>query len=631
MSEEIKSSENQENMSNIPMDENNQQVENQQNSDNDVESKNSKEYVRYNLEEELEKIDGLDVEGVLDYFENDLIANLSEYSNISLVGRIVKGLEEVFNKKYKEYISSKKQQFVEEGGRAEDYKPSVDDKYFQEKFEELLNRFLEIQKEYYRKRAEYQQKNYEKKLEIIEKIKELPKSSEKIGVVYKKFKELMWEWKKTGGVHSSKYRDLMSRFDLATKMFYEYLEINRELMEMDRQKNYEEKLLIVEAAENLPYETLPIKSFNELQDLHKRWKEIGPVPREVSDKLWERFKEVSRKINDAYSNFFKDKKKREQENLKKKTELCEKAEAIADGDYKRVKEWKEKKDELLLLDQEWRKVGRVPVKYNDSIYERFRAAFDKFFDKKRKFFEHYDDLLKENLDKKLKLIEKVEALKDSEDWKKTTSEIIDIQKEWKEIGPVPQEESEKIWEQFRAACNYFFDRREKYYESLKGVEEENYKKKQELIEEMKAFESTGNAEKDMEAINAFVVRWNTIGFVPIEKKNEINDAYSNALKQLYEKANIDENKKILILYEQKVKDKKDTKGFQKFVNNEYFALNKRIKELERQVTKMENNLAFFSSTDNEFLKDIRSKIEEKRQKMKLLSDKLNILKKYNSQ
>ncbi len=587
-----------------------------------------KEYKRYNLEDELKKLEGLDVEGILDYFENDILANLSQRSNVGLISKIVRELKDYFEKKYQEYIAGKKQQFVDEGGRAEDFKPDPDDSYYKEKFDALVNKFNEELKEYYKKRAEYQKNNLERKLEIIEQIKELSQSAENPKAVYRKFKELEAEWRRIGSVPSNRYKDLMESYNIAVEMVYDYLEISRELMEIDRQKNYEEKVKIIKIAESLPYDTLPIKSFNELQDLHKKWKEIGPVPKDKKDELWERFRAISKKINEAYSTFFKEKRRKENENLKKKSELVEKAEEIANGEYTKPKEWKAKKDELLELDKVWRTIGRVPKKYNDSIYEQFRAAFDKFFDKKRAFFENYDEILKQNLEKKLKLIERVEEIKDSTDWKKTANEIIKIQNEWKEIGPVPQEESDKIWQKFREVCNYFFDRRAEYYNSLKDKEKENLELKKALIEEMKAFEPSGNMEEDINKINEFTSKWNEIGFVPIENKDEINKAYSEALKELYEKAKIDEDKKALFFYEEKVRERQNSKGFENFLHKEMVAINKRIRELEKQIIKYENNLAFFSDSDNEFLQQIRDKIEAKKSKIDFLSKKLNILKKF---
>ena len=583
---------------------------------------------KYNLEEETEKLEGMDIDSLLEYFENDILENLNVRSNVPLIAKIVDEIKELFEKKYKEYLNAQKQKFVDEGGRPEDYKPTADDDYYREKYEGLLTKFDYAQKDYYKKRAEYQKKNYEKKLEIIDQIKQLAQSGRNPREVYNEFKKLEYAWRRTGSVPANKYKDIMERYDVAVKLVYDYLEISRELMELDRQKNYEEKVKLIKIAESLPYQTLPIKSFNELQDLHKKWKEIGPVPKEKKEELWQSFKAISKKINEAYSEFFKEKRRKEAENLKKKTELCEQAEAIADGDYSRPKEWKAKKEELLELDKIWRTIGRVPKKFNDSIYERFRQAFDKFFDKKRKFFENYDNILKENLEKKLKLIERVEEIKDSEDWKKTANEIIRIQKEWKEIGPVPQEESDKIWQKFREVCNYFFDRRVKHFEELKSQEVENLEKKKALIEEIKNYTPTGSMEQDLNAITEFSKRWNEIGYVPIENKKEINKAYSEALKELYGKANIDEDKKALFIYEEKIKEKVGTKGFENFINREMIAISKRIRELESKIIKLENNLSFFSNSDNEFLQQIKEKIESQRSKIKFLNSKLNILKKY---
>jgi uncharacterized coiled-coil protein SlyX len=593
------------------------------------ETKEKKPAKRYNLEDELDKLEKMDVDSLLEYFENDIIENITVRSNISLITEIVNEIKEFFEKKYKEYLNSKKQEFIDEGGRPEDFKPSADDDYYREKFETLLTKFENLVKEYYKQRAEYQRQNYEKKLEIIEQIKLLAQNGGNPQEVYRNFKRLESEWRRIGSVPPNKYKDIMERYDVAVKLVYDFLEISRELMDMDRQKNYEEKVKLIKLAESLPYQTLPIKSFNELQDIHKKWKEIGPVPKEKRDELWQRLKEISKKINDAYSEFFKEKRRKEAENLKRKTELCEQAEEIANGDYVSPKVWRAKKEELLELDKIWRTIGRVPRKFNDSIYERFRKAFDLFFERRRKFFENYENLLKENLDKKLKLIERVEEIKDSKDWKNTTNEIIKRQNEWKEIGTVPQEESEKIWQKFREVCNYFFDRRKKHFEELKSQEIENLEKKKALIEEIKNYQPTGNLEEDLNAITEFTKRWDEIGYVPIENKKEINKAYSEALKELYNKANIDEDKKALFFYEEKIKSRVGSKGFENFLNHEMIAISKRIKELEARIIKMENNLAFFSDSGNEYLKQVREKIENQKSKVNFLTKKLNILKKFS--
>ena len=402
-------------------------------------------------------------------------------------------------------------------------------------FEAIETAFKGVYANYKRERAEYNRQqdaqredNFLAKQAVIEDLKALVEKQEDVSSTFPAFRELQNRWRSIGPVPATKFRDLNDTYQFYVERFYDMVKINRDLRDLDFKKNLEAKLEFCEAAEKLAEDDNVVDAFRELQKLHEQWKEYGPVAKEYRDSIWERFKAATAVINRKYQAHFEGQKEKQQENLEEKTKLCEQVEAIAEKEVKSSGEWNQLSSEIEEIQKKWRTIGFATKKENQKVYDRFRAACDKFFARKREYYSQFKDSMNENMEKKLSIIERAEALKDSKEWKKTTEAIIALQKEWKEIGAVPRKKSEQLWKRFRAACDAFFAERDKnskpendYYGNLRA--------KRALIEEINAYESKG-AEADQAAAHDFAERWRNIGFVPYKEKESIQKAYSDAIQ-----------------------------------------------------------------------------------------------------
>ena len=395
--------------------------------------------------------------------------------------------------------------------------------------------FKAIYTDYKKERAEYnrqqdaeRESNYEKKLAIIEDLKALIDGQDDISSNFPAFRAIQSRWKEVGPVPVQKFRDINDQYQFQVERFYDMVRINHDLRDLDFKKNLEAKEAFCEAAEKLAENENVVDAFNELQKLHEQWKEFGPVAKEFRDSIWERFKAATAVINKRYQAHFEELKSKQAENLVAKQGLCEQVEEIASRDITTSSEWNNLTKEIERIQAEWKKIGFASKKENQKIYERFRAACDAFFAKKRVYYSEYKDSMNENLEKKSAIVEAAEALKSSKEWKKATEEFIELQKKWKEIGAVPRKKSDQLWKRFRAACDEFFEERDKnarpendYYGNLR------LKKK--LIEEINAYESAGDAEADAQAYRDFSERWQGIGYVPFKEKDNITAAYREAV------------------------------------------------------------------------------------------------------
>ena len=402
-------------------------------------------------------------------------------------------------------------------------------------FEAMETAFKGVYANYKRERAEFNRQqdaqredNFVAKQAVIEDLKALVEKQEDVSSTFPAFRELQNRWREIGPVPATKFRDLNDTYQFYVEKFYDMVKINRDLRDLDFKKNLEAKQEFCEAAEKLAEDDNVVEAFRELQKLHEQWKEYGPVAKEYRDSIWDRFKAATAVINKKYQAHFEGQKEKQQENLEEKTKLCEQVEAIAEKEVKSSGEWNQLSTEIEEIQKKWRTIGFATKKENQKIYDRFRAACDKFFARKREYYSQFKDSMNENMEKKLSIIEKVEALKDSKEWKKTTEAIIALQKEWKEIGAVPRKKSEQLWKRFRAACDEFFAERDKnskpendYYGNLRA--------KKALIDEINAYEPK-DAEADRAAAQEFAEKWRNIGFVPYKEKESIQKAYSEAIQ-----------------------------------------------------------------------------------------------------
>jgi hypothetical protein len=361
--------------------------------------------------------------------------------------------------------------------------------------------------------------------------------------------------------------------------------------------------------------------------LHDSWREIGPVPREKKEEIWERFKNATTKINKKHQEYFENRKKEQKKNLEAKTVLCEKVEEILASEIENHKQWEAKSKEVIELQKLWRTIGFAPKKSNNSIYERFRTACDTFFDNKREFYAKHKEIQQNNLQLKIDLCTRAEAMKESEDWKKTTNEYIEIQKKWKEIGPVPRKHSDAVWKRFRAACDHFFNRKKEFFSTIDETQVENLKLKNELIEEIKAFKPTNNEEADFEKLRDFQRRWSEIGFVPIENKNEVQKRFRDAVNEQFDKLRVDDQEKNLLKFKSKVTDWKTSNRSQGKVYAERDKYVNKMKHLENDLITLKNNIGFFSNSKNAegLIKDVKRKIENVEEQIEYLKEKIRII------
>ncbi len=403
-------------------------------------------------------------------------------------------------------------------------------------FEAMETAFKGVYANYKKERAEYNRQqdaqredNFAKKQAVIEDLKNLVEKQEDVNSTFPAFRELQNRRREIGPVPATKFRDLNDTYQFYVEKFYDMVKINRDLRDLDFKKNLEAKEAFCQAAEKLSENENVVEAFRELQKLHEQWKEFGPVAKEFRDSIWDRFKAATAVINKKYQAYFEGQKEKQQENLAEKTKLCEQVEAIAGKEVKSSNEWNTLSTEIEEIQKTWRTIGFATRKENQKIYDRFRAACDRFFTRKREYYSQFKDSMNENMEKKLSLIEQAEALKDSKEWKKTTEALIALQKQWKEIGAVPRKKSEQLWKRFRAACDEFFNERDKnakpendFYGNLKA--------KKALVEEINEYALSGDAAADREAARAFADRWQGIGFVPFKEKDAIQASYTEAMK-----------------------------------------------------------------------------------------------------
>ena len=481
-------------------------------------------------------------------------------------------------------------------------------------FEAMEAAFKGVYANYKRERAEYnrqqdaqREENFVQKQAVIEDLKTLVEKQEDISSTFPAFRELQNRWREIGPVPATKFRDLNDTYQFYVEKFYDMVKINRDLRDLDFKKNLEAKEEFCQAAERLAENENVVEAFRELQKLHEQWKEFGPVAKEFRDSIWDRFKAATAVINKKYQAYFEGQKEKQQENLEEKTKLCEQVEAIAEKEVKSSNEWNQLSSEIEEIQKKWRTIGFATKKENQKIYDRFRAACDKFFARKREYYSQFKDSMNENMDKKIALIEKAEALKDSKEWKKTTEALIELQKQWKEIGAVPRKKSEQLWKRFRAACDAFFTERDKnskpendYYGNLKA--------KRALIDEINAYESKG-AEADQEAAREFAEKWRAIGFVPYKEKENVQKAYSEAFQAKFPDFST-----------RRPRTEGRGVGPSRKPLSEKDRLVQEYNKLQQDIVTYENNIGFFSASKNSepLIKQMQERIEAAKVELKEL-------------
>jgi len=538
----------------------------------------------------------------------------------------VSRIKELFYKKLKVESLEKTQKAVKEGVESPEESETEPDE-----LETALKAVLEIYRvkktDYNRIQESEKLDNLKKKHDIIERIKDLVNREESINKTFQEFRNLQSDWRSTGIVPQAALKDMWESYHHSVEVFYDYIKINRELRDLDLKKNLESKIALCEKAEELFLEQNPVNAFKTLQDYHNQWREIGPVPHESKNDVWERFREATSKINKRHHEFFEKQKDEQKANLDAKTALCEKAEEIANSEVVTFNDFKEKSDAILECQKLWRTLGFAPKKFNNKIYLRFRAACDIFFEKKRTFFAESKEIQMKNLQLKNDLCLQAETLQESSEWKESTDTLIRLQKEWKEIGPVPKKYSEKVWKRFRKACDTFFTRKSEYFAGRNSSYEENLTAKQLIIDELEAFEPGEDMKAGFEFLKDAQRRWAEIGYVPINKKDEISKKYKDALNKQFDKIKIDDDDKNILRFRSKVDSAMANPRAARKVRNEREKYFSKIKQLEGDIVLWENNIGFFAKSSNAdaMIKEVEERIAEAKRTIKALEEKVKVI------
>ena len=507
--------------------------------------------------------------------------------------------------------------YIDGGGDPEAYQITPDED--EEVFKAEMGIIKEKRAKLFKEQEAEKQVNLEKKLAIIEKIKSMITSPEEANKAYQEFKALQAEWREIKNVPAEKANELWRNYQLYVEQFYDLLKLNSEAREYDFKKNYGLKTKLCEAAEKLADEPDIISAFHQLQKLHAEYREIGPVAKEQREEIWNRFKAASTVINKRHQQHFEGVRAKEEENLARKTELCEKVEAIAAQENKGSGDWEKHTKEIIDIQTEWKTIGFAPQKMNVKIFERFRAACDDFFGRKATYFKTLKDTFKDNAEKKRALIEKAKALQDSTDWKVTGDKLIALQKEWKTIGMVPKKLGDQLWEEFLGTCNKFFDARNAAGAGQRGEERENLEKKREIVEKLKAVaEEAGD--NIQETVQKLVEEYQAIGHVPFKEKDKLYEEYHAVLDKLYKELNVSVAKRRLNNFKQNLKQVAE-RG-ENALDNERARLFRQYEAIKQEVQTYENNLGFLNASS----KKGNSLIDEMNRKVQKLKDDMNLVK-----
>ena len=527
---------------------------------------------------------------------------------------------------YKLHIAEREKEqkeYLEAGGDPEKYqvKPDEDEEAFKAEMTIIREKRAKI----FQQQEAEKQDNLQKKLDIIEKIKAMATSPEQANKSYNDFKTLQQEWKEIKAVPADKANELWRNYQLYVEQFYDLLNLNREAREYDFKKNLEKKTHLCEEAEKLADEPDVISAFHQLQELHQQYRETGPVAKEKREEIWSRFKAASTVINKRHQQFFDDLRAKEEDNLTRKTALCEKVEAIAKQENKGTADWERRTNEIIDVQKEWKTIGFAPQKMNVKIFERFRAACDDFFSRKAEFFKERKAMLYENVGKKKALVEKAQALTDSTEWKSTSDKLIALQKEWKTIGPVPKKIGDKLWSDFLAACNHFFEARNTATSSVYNEEKANLEKKRSIVAQLK--EIADKAESDaQDKVMDLIDEYNAVGHVPFRDKDKIYKEYHDILDRLNKELNISVARRKLDNFKSNLKN--IAKHGDEAIDNERARLFRRYEQLKSEINTYENNIGFLnvsSKKGNSLIDEMNRKVLKLKDEAKLLYEKIKAI------
>lgn len=563
--------------------------------------------------------------------EEEVLQRVKElaHGNEQVVKEEVDYLKTSFYKIHLAQSEAQYKEYIKNGGDPNAYQPLPDP------LEQSFKAEMGIIKEKRAKELVAQEKEREDNLKIkegiIEKIKEMAASPESANKSYQEFKQLQQQWKEIKNVPANKANEIWKTYQLYVEQFYDQLKLNIEAREYDFKKNLELKTHICEAAEKLANEeTDVISAFHQLQKLHQQFREIGPVAKELREEVWARFKAASTIINKKHQQHFEELRGKEEENLQKKTALCEKVEAIAEKEDIKGSEWDKLTKEILDIQAEWKTIGFAPQKMNVKIFERFRAACDKFFEKKSQHFKDLKKQYTENAEKKSELVEKAKALMDSTDWKRTSDQLIQLQKQWKTIGMAPRKIGDKLWEEFTAACNHFFEARNAALGDVKSEESQNLEKKKDIIQKITALlDEAEDGIKDK--LDELTKDFSEIGHVPFKEKDNIYQAYRDALKSVYDKFRLSPAQRKLDSFKSNIKNMMEKGG--DALDSERAKLLRQYDAIKSEVQTYENNLGFLNASSkkgNSLVEELNRKVDKLKEELALIKQKIKEIDKQNN-
>ena len=595
----------------------------------DIEPKDDEDIDDEDLEQEDEADDiKLNFE---EMSREELISNLETFVNeedITSVKSKIALIKVAFLQKTKEFKESSYQERLNETEDKEEkqkIEPLVDD--LETKFNELFDIYRQKRAIYTENLEKEKVDNLKKKQDILEKLKDLINSEETLKKTYDEFRELQEEWRNIGMVPKLEVNNLWQNYHFLVEKFFDKVKINKELKDLDLKKNLEQKIELCEKVEELLLEPSIIKSFRELQRFHEQWKEIGPVPDDKKDEIWERFKSTTDKINQRRRDHYKQLQEEQEANLAAKVALCEKADSLLAKEATSVKAWQERTRQFNDLFKMWKSIGPAPKKQNDEIWERFKTSIDAFYTEKKEHFSKIKDQQINNYNLKLELCLQAEALKDSDDWRKSSRELIDLQKQWKEIGPVPRKHAEKIWQRFRGACDEFFNRKSAHFSGIRIKEAENLKLKEELIASVENHNFGTDRAENLEVLKEYQREWTEIGFVPFKEKDRLQNAFRNAINKRLDQLNISNSEIMLSTFMSRIDNIKGTAEGNRQLQREQTFLQNKINQLREEIMLWENNIGFLADTKNANIvkSDFEKKIEKAKSELSAMEAKLKYL------
>ncbi len=580
------------------------------------------------VEEEEHELEPSVTKNYLSLSKAELIEKLEELvknNQISKIKSDVSGIKVAYLNLSKAEKESHLSIHLANGGTKEEYIPEPDP------LEDRFKNAFEIYKENKIRDDQEQEKtktqNLQLKKQILEEIKQLINSDDSLKKTYDDFKALQEKWKLVGMVPRNEMEGLWNNYHFLVEKFFEKVKINKELKDLDLKKNLEAKISLCEKVEELLLEKSITKTFKLLQKYHDEWKEIGPVIQDKKDEIWERFKNVSDNINQQRREYYESLHKEQENNLLAKTALCEKIEDINTIEISNSNEWKEKTEQVLEMQKLWDSIGRAPVKFNDEVWERFRTAINVFFHNKKDFFGELKDQQLNNYNLKLGICAQVEGLLDTNNWKQATNEVIKLQQDWKNIGPVPKRYSDKVWKKFRTVCDDFFAKKSAYFSNIHGIEQENQKKKEELLERVINYQISSDKKENLENLKNFQREWVEIGFVPMDVKEKLHNEFKNAINALMNKLKISSTEVSTINYKNRIENIQNSPDSKNTLYKERIFFEGKLNKLKSEILQWENNLGFFASSKKADLlkEEFEKKIQNAKQEQALLEAKLKLL------